>query len=141
MKMEIQNFAIDDLKPGMFAFFSSPVGEQEVQGFAQLTGDVSPLHVSRDYAASTSFKNNLVHGLLLGGYFSALVGVCLPGRQALLKGMDLQFIRPVPVGSTVTFSARVESVNRANSTLTLTLLALLNNEICAKGSASIKVRR
>jgi len=65
--------------------------------------------------------------------------VLLPGRNALLSGINLDFVKPIPVNSEITVSASVTKVQRANRAIVLRLLAFLNGEICVEGSALVKV--
>lgn len=136
----VNQFKMEDLKPGMFVSFEQVLTEERVQAFAELTGDYSPLHVSREYAETTSFGNNVVHGMLIGGLFSRVVGVLLPGQRALLNAMDLKFQKPIFVGNTVTISAKIISVSQAARVITLNLLALVEGEIGACAKASVTVR-
>lgn len=138
--MTVRNLGIDDVRPGMFVSYDTVLGNAEVEAFAHLTGDVSPLHVSGEYGRSTPFGTNLIHGMLIGGHFSTIVGVLLPGRRALLNGIRLNFLRPIPVESTVTISAKVRAVSHSASALTLDLVALRLGEICVTGQATVAVR-
>src|SRR5690242_19559802 len=72
--------------------------------FADISGDFSPLHVDSDYAESTEFGGRVVHGMLLASLFSQLVGMWLPGKNALYLGQDLSFRRSVLVGEKVSAS-------------------------------------
>ena len=40
------------------------VTEDDVRRFVEMTGDDNPLHVDRDYAEKTPFKDIVVHGML-----------------------------------------------------------------------------
>ena len=138
--VKINRFGIDEIKPGMFLSFEKVLSGQEVQAFAELTGDVSPLHISQAYGEITSYGKNVVHGMLIGELFSRVIGVLLPGEKALLNSMEMRFLKPVLVGSAVTISAKVISVSRAAQMTTLNLLALVEGEICASAKASVTVR-
>ena len=129
-----------DLEDRMSVHYTTTLGWKEVRNFAALSGDVSPLHVDESFGAQSSFGSNLVHGMLIASHFSTLVGVFLPGRNALLTGMDVSFVKPVPVGSDVTVSASITSIQKEHRTIRLRLLAFLNgDEICVEGVASVKI--
>jgi acyl dehydratase len=61
---------------------------EDVAAFAAISGDFSPLHMDDEYARGTEFGGRVVHGLLVGSLFSQLVGMHLPGKQALYLGQD-----------------------------------------------------
>lgn len=114
---------------------------EDVERFAAVSGDWSPLHVDPGYAASTEFGGCVLHGMLLASLFSQLVGMRIPGTLALYLGQDLTFRRPVLVGETVRASARVTGKNEATATLALaTEIRNAAGLIAVSGTAKVKVR-
>lgn len=138
--LAVRDLGIGDIEPGMFASYDTVLGRAQVDEFAALTGDVSPLHVDPAYGKATPYNGNIVHGMLTAGHFSTLVGVLLPGRQALLSSLSVDFLAPVPVGEEVTVTGRVIAVQPASSSLTLNLTALHEGRVCVRGRAIVKVR-
>lgn len=138
--MQVRDLNIDEIQIGSFACYETLLGTKEVSRFAELTGDVSPLHVDVEYGQSTPFGTNLVHGMLAASHFSTLVGVLLPGRRALLSSIHLEFLQPIPVGSTVTISGKVIGVSRIVSAITLDVVVLLKHEACITGKVTVTVR-
>ena len=53
----------EDLAVGMSERLSKTVASSDVVGFAQLTGDRNPIHLSEHFAAKTSFGRRIAHGL------------------------------------------------------------------------------
>lgn len=90
-----------------------------VQAFADLSGDVNPLHVDAEFAAARGYSRPVAHGLLALGAISRLIGTELPGPGALWMAEDVQFVRPVFVGDTVRASVTVEHVSAAAGVVTL----------------------
>lgn len=97
---------------GSFAI-SRVITEADIDGFAELTGDISPLHMSHDFAVGRGFQGRVVHGALLIGYFSQIVGVHFPGENALLVTVNTKFTAPVLAGETIEFSVTVEHISEA----------------------------
>src|SRR5215471_10795944 len=114
--------------------------EQDLDEFARLSGDFSPLHMDAEYARSTEFEGRVIHGILLASLFSQLVGMWLPGKHALYLGHDLSFRRPVLVGDTVRAFAKVISKNVATRTVTMTT-EIRNSEgkVVVSGTAKVKL--
>ncbi len=136
---EVCTYDIADIEEGMSVHYTVLLSREAVNAFAELSGDISPLHVDEGFGRSSLFGGNLVHGMLIVSHFSSLVGVFLPGRNALLAGMDVSFVKPVPVGSEITVSAAVRSVQKGSRMIGLKLLAFLDGEVCVEGSAKVKV--
>jgi acyl dehydratase len=51
-------------KSAVYRRFSS----EDVQVFADLSGDHNPIHLDEEYAAKTRYKQRIVHGLLTVGW-------------------------------------------------------------------------
>ena len=93
-------------KVGDTAEMSKTVTEEDIDLFAKVTGDRNPVHVSREFAEKTRFKERIAHGLLSAGLISAVIGMKLPGPGCLYLSQTLNFRGPVKIGDEIT--ARVE---------------------------------
>jgi acyl dehydratase len=80
--------------------FSKQLTEEEIQVFADASGDTNRLHLDADFAEQTRFGRQIVHGTLVSGVISAALAR-LPGLTIYLS-QDLQFLGPVDIGETVT---------------------------------------
>ncbi len=96
------------LSIGDSATRTKTITDADVKNFAAATGDMNPVHLDDDYAASTRFGKRIAHGMLTGGIISAILGNDLPGSGTVYLGQDFKFKAPVFIGDTVT--ARVELV-------------------------------
>ncbi|MBF0271845.1 MAG: SDR family oxidoreductase [Magnetococcales bacterium] len=113
----------------------------DVDHFAQVSGDFSPLHMDQDYAVASGFEGRVVHGMLLAALFSQLVGMRIPGRNALYLAQDLAFRRPVRVGECVTALARVIGKNPTTQTILLsTEIRNAEDQVAVGGMARVKIR-
>ena len=90
-----------DLRVGMQEEFKVSVTQEAMDAFVELSRDSNPLHTDPAYAARAGFKGGVVFGLLTSSFYSRLVGVYLPGKHALLQGIDIDFVSPVYVGDTL----------------------------------------
>lgn len=114
---------------------------RDVDAFAKLSGDFSPLHIDAGYAASKEYGNRVVHGMLLASLFSNLVGMKVPGRHALYLSQDLSFRRPVLLGEPVVASAKIISINQTLGVIQLaTLITKADNSVAVSGSGKVKVQ-
>ncbi|HEY1056525.1 MAG TPA: MaoC/PaaZ C-terminal domain-containing protein, partial [Emticicia sp.] len=49
--------------------------QEDVQKFAEVTGDKNPLHLDPEYAAKTRFKRPIIHGHLSSSVFTRILGM------------------------------------------------------------------
>jgi acyl dehydratase len=80
---------------------------EDVNAFAQVTGDDNPLHVDEEYARTTRFGKPIVHGVLLLGVISKVLGRDFPGHGSVAVALSCRFLRPVPVGSEISVEVKV----------------------------------
>jgi len=106
---------IDELQIGNAAEFTKTISESDVYVFAGITGDLNPAHINEEYAKNTFFKTRIVHGMLLAGFISAVMGNKLPGPGTIYIKQELHFLAPVYMGDTVTARAElVETIPAEN---------------------------
>jgi 3-hydroxybutyryl-CoA dehydratase len=77
------------------------IGEADIMGFAQLTGDTHPQHTDPEWAARSRFGERIAHGLLVLSYAAGLVPFDPDRVVALRKVADAVFKQPVRIGDTV----------------------------------------
>ena len=61
---ELHGYFIEDLEPGMTAFYSRTVTEADIVLFAGISGDFNPLHLNREFGEQTQFGGCIAHGML-----------------------------------------------------------------------------
>ncbi len=97
----------DDLTVGLKHSFDATFTSEMVDDFARISGDVNPLHVDPDYAIAAGFPGPVIFGMMTSSLYSKLVGVYIPGKYALLQGMDINFHHPCFVGDTLTVTGEI----------------------------------
>lgn len=137
--MKANDFSINDIKVGDKASFTRKWTDEDVQIFSNLSGDNNPLHLDDEYAASTSFKKRLVHGMLVGSLFSTLVGMYIPGKRCLYVDQKISFKKPVFIGDTVEASSVVLAKSESTGVLTISMKIKCNDEVVVLGEAHVKV--
>ena len=96
-----------DLSLGMKHNFSAVFTDEMVELFAAFSGDANQLHVDREYAVAAGFPGPVVFGMMTSSLYSRLVGMYLPGKYALLQGIDIDFNSPCHVGDRLNVEGEV----------------------------------
>lgn len=104
----IMGKALEELKIGDKASFEKTITETDVYLFAGITGDLNPAHINQLEAEKSMFKGRIVHGMLVSGLISTVLGMYLPGPGTIYTGQELEFLAPVRMGDTI--KAEVEVV-------------------------------
>src|SRR5207237_5211776 len=111
----------------------------DVVGFAQLTGDRNPIHLSEHFAARTSFGKRIAHGLYTASLISAVLGTRLPGPGAIYISQTLNFRAPVRIGDTVVVTVTVRELLPEKCRARLACACRVGEEIVLDGEALVKV--
>lgn len=101
------------MKTGFSEEFSVVVTEAMMSEFEKISGDSNPLHTDVAYAKKRGFRDKVVYGMLTASFYSTLVGMYLPGKNAILQGMDISFNNPVFPGDRLTVKGEVSYINEA----------------------------
>lgn len=86
--------------------FEVDVASADVGAFAALSGDLNPLHVDPEYAATTEYGRPIAHGALLIALVSRVLGMHIPGTKSLILSMRVKFPNVLP------YPARVEVIGQ-----------------------------
>ena len=95
----------------------------DVERFADLTGDRNPLHFDADFVARTRPRALIVQGGLTTGLFNALVAEVLPGPGSVFLHQEWDYPAPVYIGDTVTAEAEVIEARADKPVTTLRCVA------------------
>lgn len=139
MNLPLQMLHFDDLCIGMTETLRKTVDSADVVGFAAITGDRNPIHLSEHFAATTPFGTRIAHGLYTASLISALLGTRLPGPGAVYISQTLNFRAPVKIGDTVEVSVTVAELISEKRRARLACVCAVNGETVLDGEAWVKV--
>lgn len=125
--------------PGDHADIQHVFTQDDVREFARLSGDDNPIHLNRDAARTAGFEGTIVHGTLVMGLFSRLLGTRLPGAGTVYLGQEIKFMRPVYPGATVTAHVEVVSVRDDKPVIVLRTWAE-TDQVVMDGQATVLLR-
>jgi 3-hydroxybutyryl-CoA dehydratase len=129
----------DDLSLGMTETYRKEVKSSDVIGFAEITGDRNPIHLSEHFAAKTPFGSRIAHGLYTAGLISAVIGTRLPGPGAIYLSQTLNFKAPVRIGDIVEASVEVAELNPQGRRARLICRCTVGSTLVLEGEALVKV--
>jgi acyl dehydratase len=107
----MQDYILQDINIGLKHSFEAEITESHMQKFLDISGDKNPMHIDAKYAKSTGMQDRVVYGMLTSAFYSTLVGVYIPGKNALLHSIEIGFIKPVFIGDKLIIEGVVSSVN------------------------------
>ena len=135
-------YNFDDLFVGQKVNFLKKIDEALVKDFAKLSGDFNPLHMNEEYASTTSFGRRVCHGMLLASFFSQLVGMKLPGKNALYFSQTLNFRSPCYIDDTIEIVGKVTEKSDSTQIITVSTSIFNESKTCLiDGIAKIIVRQ
>jgi 3-hydroxybutyryl-CoA dehydratase len=139
MILPLQTLHFEDLSVGMTESLTKVVSSADVVGFAEITGDRNPIHLSEHFAARTPFGTRIAHGLYTAGLISALLGTRLPGPGAVYISQSLHFRAPVRIGDTVEVMVTVGELMPEKFRARLTCQCRVGDTVVLDGEALVKV--
>lgn len=130
----------EDIQIGTKESLTHKITQDDVEKFVDLTGDDNRLHIDKDYAAKTSFKKPVVHGMIGASFISTIIGTKLPGDGALWFSQTLEFLLPARVGDTISVYAEVIKKNDRERIVELNVeIHNQNRQVITRGVSKVKV--
>ena len=134
-------YYLEDLSVGMEASYAKTITNDDVLAFADLSGDVNPVHLNDAFAAGTIFKKRIAHGFLTGSLFSTVLGTRLPGPGCIYLSQTMKFRAPVYIGDEVVATLRITGLDPDKARATLACDCAVNGETVLEGEAVMMVDR
>ena len=134
-------YSFNEIKIGLEHHLEISIDEKLEGDFAKISGDFNPLHMDEQYAKKTKFGKRVCHGMLLGSFFSRLVGMYLPGKNALYFSQNLNFVEPCFIGDIVIVKGKI--INKSESTKMIKIETTIKNntgKLLVEGIAQVLVR-
>lgn len=135
----LQTLYYEDLKTGLSESLTKIVSASDVVGFAEVSGDRNPIHLSEHFAARTPFRTRIAHGLYTASLISAVLGTRLPGPGAIYLSQTLNFRAPVRIGDEVTVTVTVAELMERGHRARLDCVCMVGETVVLEGEAIVKV--
>ncbi|MEM1198716.1 MAG: MaoC family dehydratase [Pseudomonadota bacterium] len=137
--MTTQTYFIEDLSTGMQANSSRVTSREDIDLFANVSGDTNPLHLDETYAATTMFNGCIAHGMLSASYISKVLGTQLPGPGAVYLSQSLKFKAPVRPGDQVDTQVEITGLDETRRRVTLQCECRVGETVVLSGEAQLLV--
>lgn len=132
-------YKFEDLSVGMTHQTEHVITENDIELFAQVSGDRNPLHMDEEFAKKTAFGQRIAHGALTASYISGILGNDLPGPGSIFVGLNMRFRRPVFIGSHVIVKVEVTEMNPRGNRVTLKVSCNVDGKAAISGEATVMV--
>ena len=94
--------------------------------------------MNAEYAKTTRFGGQIAHGMLTASFISTVLGMALPGADAIFLEQNLKFTAPVHVGDTITATAEIIDMDVKHKILTMkTVVTIQDGTVVVDGQAKI----
>jgi acyl dehydratase len=130
MSKKSANYKFDDITIGLSKEFSVDITESMVDNFAEFSGDYNELHMDENYASTTKFGKRICHGMLLASFFSRLVGMSIPGKNALYFSQNINFRSPCFIGDQILVRGEVTEKSESKHIITIKTTILNQDSKC-----------
>lgn len=134
-----KGYTLEEITIGQSVEVTKVVTQEDVQAFADLTGDHNPVHLDPEFAATTQFEKPIAHGMLGAGLISAAIASELPGPGSIYLEQSLKFRAPVFAGAEVVTRITVLEKDERRRRVTLKTECLCADTVVIKGEASIMI--
>ena len=130
----------EEISVGMSYQIVKAFSQDDVKAFASLSMDNNPIHLDREYAKTSIFKKNIVHGFLVGSLFSAIIGTKMPGEGSIYLNQTMVFRKPVYWDQTVRAVVKVEELYPEKQRVLLSTNCFdKDNNVLIEGVALVKI--
>jgi 3-hydroxybutyryl-CoA dehydratase len=138
---KLSEYSFDEIEIGLNHNFEIIITKKLIEDFAKISGDFNPLHMDEQYAKKSKFGRRICHGMLLSSFFSKLIGMYLPGKNALYFSQNLNFMEPCFMDDKI--FVRGEVIDKSESTRMIKIKTTIKNEeekLLIEGIAQVLVR-
>lgn len=132
---------MDKIYIGKYAESQKKIAFDDIENFANISGDFNPLHIDEKSASNGPFKKVIAHGALSIGFISSVIGMKLPGEGTIYLEQDAKFLKPVFVGDLLTVHVEVDSIIKQEKGIIklITNVKNQNDELVIEGYAVVMV--
>lgn len=84
--------------------------QQQVNLYAEISGDTNPLHIDAEAGQKSIFGRNIIHGFLGGSVFTKIFGALWKADGHIYMKQTMQWLKPMFVDTTYEAVIRVKEI-------------------------------
>jgi len=84
--------------------------QEQVNLYAQISGDVNPLHINAEAGKASIFGRNIIHGHLSASIFTRIFGILYNADGHIYMKQNTTFLKPMFVDTTYTAVITVKEI-------------------------------
>lgn len=133
----LENITYEELQVGDTGTYTRTLTEDELILFAAVSGDINPVHLDKEFAAKSMFKERIAHGMWSGALISAALATVIPGPGTIYLEQSLNFKRPVKLDDTLTVKLTVASKESRNRVIMTCEVVNQDGDMVVNGEAKV----
>ena len=135
---KLHNLTYNEINVGDKASYAKTLTEEDILLFANVSGDINPVHLDEDFAKSTHFGGRIAHGIWSASLISAAIATELPGPGSIYLGQNLQFKRPVFINDRLSVELEIkEKIDKRQRVIINCKVSNQNNQVVLTGEADV----
>ena len=119
----MKSYKFKNLQLGQSESFKIKLKKEIIKKFISISKDYSKIHINKKFACKYNFKDKIIHGMLLGAFYSRFIGIYLPGKFSLLMSMDIKFNNPIYLNDVITIKGQIVHLNNSYKVATIKIYA------------------
>ena len=112
--------------------------QQNVSEYANASGDQNPIHINKEFASQTIFKETIAHGMMIGAFLGEIIFLEYEDKWLDSGSIDIKFKAPIFMDEEIQVFGEV--INDENKIVKLNVSVIKNDGTEAiKSYATIKI--
>ena len=132
-------FSINQVKRGMKIRLRKRMTKKFFIKSIRLLNDTAPIHTSDKWAKRLDMKKKIFPGLAVVSVFSKMIGMYLPGKNAVLMDIYFSFRKPVFQNDSLIYLCEVNKTIKSLKVVLLKLSILKKNKKIIEGDCKCKL--
>ena len=135
-----QAFSLDHIKVGDFIKESRRFSQEEVNKFADLSGDRNPVHIDPEFVKKVGYYDGtVVHGAFVNSFVSCVLGTKMPGPGSIAVSIEMKFPKPLYVDELVEATITVLDIKKRF--ITCRVICAVDEKTVYDGKATVWLQK
>ena len=123
---------------------SKKITQEDINHYAQASGDFNPIHVDEDFARESPLGGTIAHGMLVLSYLSQMMTIAFEHNWLSGGKLKVRFKEPARPGDVITASGEIRNIEQEGNEIKVHCNVLCQNqkgEAVITGESSLKLPR